>query len=128
MGENCPFHRVALLGNLQNDSNANALVQQSRYLDVIKKLRVENPNLSVPELEKLAGTILFSEIPKSRAFYRIQVGFERWLIHSVPPKQAIRRMTGNGDISTKKLKQRIDEERTAALPLMPEKPKLVAVG
>jgi hypothetical protein len=64
--------RVALLGQLKNDSNASAFVQQRRYLDVIKRLRNENPNLSVAELERLAASWLFTEVPKSRAFYRIQ--------------------------------------------------------
>lgn len=68
------IHRVALLGQLKNDSNASAFVQQRRYLDVIKRLRSENPNLSVQELERLAASWLFTEVPKSRAFYRIQVG------------------------------------------------------
>uniref|UniRef100_A0A1I8BRM3 Calx-beta domain-containing protein n=1 Tax=Meloidogyne hapla TaxID=6305 RepID=A0A1I8BRM3_MELHA len=91
-----------------------ALMQQRHYLDVIKKLRSENPNLSVPELERLASTWIFTEIPKSRAFYRIQ---------------AIRKMTGNGDISIKRLKERAeDDHQNVAMPLMPDKPKQVTVG
>ncbi|KAL7079277.1 hypothetical protein ACQ4LE_001318 [Meloidogyne hapla] len=105
---------VALLGPLKNDSNSMALMQQRHYLDVIKKLRSENPNLSVPELERLASTWIFTEIPKSRAFYRIQ---------------AIRKMTGNGDISIKRLKERAeDDHQNVAMPLMPDKPKQVTVG
>jgi hypothetical protein len=101
------------LGHLKNDSNASAFVQQRRYLDVIKRLRSENPNLSVAELERLAASWLFTEVPKSRAFYRIQ---------------AIRKMTGNGDITTRKLRERAEEEQQGALPLMPDKPKQVTVG
>ena len=67
------FPSVALLGPLKNDSNSVALMQQRHYLDVIKKLRAENPNLSVQELERLASNWIFTEVPKSRAFYRIQV-------------------------------------------------------
>nr|CAD2163668.1 unnamed protein product [Meloidogyne enterolobii] len=105
---------VALLGPLKNDSNSVALMQQRHYLDVIKKLRAENPNLSVQELERLASNWIFTEVPKSRAFYRIQ---------------AIRKMTGNGDISIKRLKERAeDEHQNVAMPLMPDKPKQVTVG
>ena len=46
-------------------------------MDVIKRLRSENPNLSVAELERLAASWLFTEVPKSRAFYRIQVGIRQ---------------------------------------------------
>uniref|UniRef100_A0A183BVT1 Sodium/calcium exchanger 3 n=1 Tax=Globodera pallida TaxID=36090 RepID=A0A183BVT1_GLOPA len=75
---------VALLDQLKSDSTSNSLVQQKRYLDIIKRLRNENPNLSVAELERLASSWIFTEVPKTRAFYRIQ---------------AIRRMTGHGDIT-----------------------------
>ena len=38
-------------------------------------------------------------------------------------------MTGNGDISIKRLKDRAeDDHQTVAMPLMPDRPKQVTVG
>ncbi|KAL3115582.1 hypothetical protein niasHT_014259 [Heterodera trifolii] len=102
---------VALLDQLNGDSNA--LVKQKHFLEIIKRLRNENPNLSVAELQQLASSLIFTEVPKSRAFYRIQ---------------AIRRMTGNGDISSKKFREQAQEEQADVLPLQPDRPKQVTVG
>lgn len=89
-----------------------------RYLELIRQLRTQNPDLSIHDLEKLATTYIISEAPKSRAFYRIQ---------------ATRMMTGQGDLLSKTLKNRADEQQrtrsiaSSQLPLMPDKPKEVVV-
>uniref|UniRef100_A0A915EII4 Calx-beta domain-containing protein n=1 Tax=Ditylenchus dipsaci TaxID=166011 RepID=A0A915EII4_9BILA len=104
---------VSLMGNLKKDSNASAFDEQRRhYLDIFRKLRTENPDLSIAELERLATAYVVTEAPKSRAFYRIQ---------------ATHKMMGAGDILTKKLKKQVSED-ASLLPLMPSKPKQVVVG
>ncbi|KAH7707402.1 CRE-NCX-1 protein [Aphelenchoides avenae] len=45
---------------------------RKKYLEIFKRLRAENPDLPIGDLEKLATAYVVSEAPKSRAFYRIQ--------------------------------------------------------
>ncbi|KAI1727170.1 calx-beta domain-containing protein [Ditylenchus destructor] len=103
---------VALMGAVKKNSNASILDDQRRhYFDIFRKLRAENPDLSIPELERLATAYVFAEAPKSRAFYRIQ---------------ATHKMMGAGDLISKKLKRQVSED-ASLLPLMPSKPKQVVV-
>ncbi|KAI1728051.1 sodium/calcium exchanger protein domain-containing protein [Ditylenchus destructor] len=103
---------VALMGAGRKNSNASIFDDQRRhYFDIFRKLRAENPDLSIPELERLATAYVFAEAPKSRAFYRIQ---------------ATHKMMGAGDLISKKLRRQVSED-ASLLPLMPSKPKQVVV-
>jgi hypothetical protein len=45
---------------------------QSRldYVTAMKRIRLEDPSISLPELEALALEEVFNKAPKSRAYYR----------------------------------------------------------
>ncbi|OAF68330.1 Na(+)/Ca(2+)-exchange protein 2 [Intoshia linei] len=57
-----------------------------QYIKIIKKIKVENPNISNEELESEAELVVMKGGPKSRAFYRIQ---------------ATRKLTAGGEILKK---------------------------
>jgi hypothetical protein len=40
------------------------------YVTAMKRIRLENPSISLPELEALALEEVFNKAPKSRAYYR----------------------------------------------------------
>ncbi|CAB3396772.1 unnamed protein product [Caenorhabditis bovis] len=83
--------RKSLIG----DADAAAYeLQRQHYLNIFKKLRQENPDCPVDELEKHAMEKVVSEKKKSRAFYRIQT---------------TRKLIGSGDIQ-KKLKKKVEED------------------
>lgn len=67
--------RASLLNGAPKDADTVAFEDhRKKYLEIFKRLRAENPDLPIGELEKLATAYVVSEAPKSRAFYRIQVG------------------------------------------------------
>ncbi|CAD5223211.1 unnamed protein product [Bursaphelenchus okinawaensis] len=100
----------ALLGPSPKDADVAAFEDHRRqYLEMFRRLRAENPDLSIEELEKLATESVVKAQPKSRAFYRIQ---------------ATHKMMGAGDL-TKKLRKKSVEPDSP--PFMPQKPKMVIV-
>jgi len=42
------------------------------YMSAMKKIRLENPDISLPDLEAQAQELVLSKAPKSRAYYRAQ--------------------------------------------------------
>ncbi|CAD5233233.1 unnamed protein product [Bursaphelenchus xylophilus] len=100
----------ALLGSSTNDADVVAFEDhRKQYLEMFRRLRSENPDLSIEELERLATESVVNAQPKSRAFYRIQ---------------ATHKMMGAGDL-TKKLRKKSNEPD--APPFLPQKPKMVTV-
>ncbi|VDM47119.1 unnamed protein product [Toxocara canis] len=87
-------HRMSLLSS-QRDADVIAFEEhRKKYLSMFRKLRAENPDEPAEQLEKLALEKVVTEEPKSRAFYRIQ---------------ATRKLIGSGDITTRKMKEKVDE-------------------
>ncbi|KAI6199249.1 hypothetical protein M3Y96_00606600 [Aphelenchoides besseyi] len=84
---------------------------RKRYLEVFRKLRNENPDLPISDLERLATAAIVSNTPKSRAFYRIQ---------------ATHKMMGAGDLVAKKIGKKTSVVNGVAA-FMPDKPKQVVV-
>uniref|UniRef100_A0A7E4UWF2 Sodium/calcium exchanger 1 n=1 Tax=Panagrellus redivivus TaxID=6233 RepID=A0A7E4UWF2_PANRE len=85
---------------------------RKRYIEVFRKIRNENPDLTIDDVEKLAASELVKEAPKSRAFYRIQ---------------ATHKMMAAGDLNAKNEKRLRKKSKEIMSEMMPEKPKQVAV-
>jgi solute carrier family 8 (sodium/calcium exchanger) len=103
------FRKALLNKTPKEDADAVAFEDhRKQYLDIFRKLRAENPDLPIHELEKLATSAVVSEMPKSRAFHRIQ---------------ATHKMMGAGDILAKTRKK----SATGTTSFMPDKPKQVTV-
>merc|ERR1719461_2048002 len=64
------------------------------YINTMKRIRLENPDITPAELELRAREEIMSKGPKSRAYYRMQ---------------ATRKLAGKQDLG-KKLKERLAEE------------------
>jgi solute carrier family 8 (sodium/calcium exchanger) len=79
---------------------------RKQYLEIFRKLRAENPDLPIEELEKLATDAVISQTPKSRAFYRIQ---------------ATHKMMGAGDLVAKTRKKSNAIAANGAAAFMPDK-------
>lgn len=63
----------------EGDEEAREFEEHRReYIQVLREIRKNNPNASMPEIEALARNEIMNRGPKSRAFYRLQV--------SNPPK------------------------------------------
>jgi solute carrier family 8 (sodium/calcium exchanger) len=84
---------------------------RKQYLEIFRKLRAENPDLSIDELSKLATDAVVAHAPKSRAFYRIQ---------------ATHKMMGAGDLLAKSRKKSNSIAANGSA-FMPDKPKQVIV-
>ncbi|KAI6229995.1 hypothetical protein M3Y99_01107900 [Aphelenchoides fujianensis] len=85
---------------------------RQRYLDVFRKLRNENPDLPIADLEQLATAAIVSHTPKSRAFRRIE---------------ATHKMMGAGDLVTKNMRKKSATMAANGSAFMPDKPKEVLV-
>jgi len=73
------------------------------YINAMKRIRLENPDISLVELEAKAREEVVSKGPKSRAYYRAQ---------------ATRKMAGKEDVNKafkKQLAHELEEEKAAAL-------------
>lgn len=75
-------------------------------MEIFRKLRTENPDLPIEELEKLATAAVVSHTPKSRAFYRIQ---------------ATHKLMGAGDLMAKTRKKSNAIAANGSAAFMPDK-------
>ena len=70
---------------------------RKEYITALLELRQKNPSIDMKALEEMAEQEVITHGPKSRAFHRVQ---------------AVRRLTGGGDLMKRKLEQeRIQEQR-----------------
>jgi solute carrier family 8 (sodium/calcium exchanger) len=67
------------------------------YINAMKRIRLENPDIDMGELEMRAREEIMTKGPKSRAYYRVQ---------------ATRKLAGKGNLD-KNLRKRLGEEATA---------------
>lgn len=73
----------------QPDEEVEAFEENRReYMEILRNLRKRHPNMDIPTLQQIAEYELIKGAKKSRAFYRVQ---------------AVRRLTGGGNIVKKKL-------------------------
>ena len=106
-------YRKALL-NKPPKSAADSIAvadHRQRYVEEFRRLRAQEPDMPIDELEKLATAIIVSKAPKSRAFYRIQ---------------ATHKLMGAGEVGNKRTRLMPSANSKDDAIFMPEKPKVVS--
>ncbi|XP_067943645.1 sodium/calcium exchanger 3-like [Watersipora subatra] len=73
---------------------------RNEYIDILREIRLKNPNVKMGSLENLAELEILNRGPKSRAFYRIQ---------------ATRKLTGGGHLKTSIGKDKKKSEADAVI-------------
>lgn len=65
--------RASIVAGLQEAEVNEFEKHRMEYINILKDVRRKNPDASIDEIEQIAREEIFNRLPKSRAFYRMQV-------------------------------------------------------